>query len=167
MMVEIASIKVDANTQVRAAINQDVVTAYAERMTAGDAFPPIVVFHDGNHHYLADGFHRTLAAIRNGLSEIPANVRKGTQEDALWFALGANRTNGAHLTATDKRHAILLALKTWPDYSAGKLADQVGVSQDYVSQLRAQVKDTFDLPNRVTGKDGKSYPASRQIGVPR
>jgi hypothetical protein len=29
-----------------------------------------------------------------GLTEIAADVRQGTQTDALWFALGANRAHG-------------------------------------------------------------------------
>jgi hypothetical protein len=42
-----------------------------------------------------------------------------------------------------------------------KIAEQIGVHQTYVSRLREQVKTSLNLPDRVTGKDGKSYPASR------
>jgi len=60
------------------------------------------------------------------------------------------------LTPGDKRKAILLALKAWPDRSAHQIASQVGVSQPYVTELREQVKGSYHLPPRVTGKDGKS-----------
>lgn len=132
-------------------------------MTQGAKFPPVVVFHDGNHHYLADGFHRTMAAQRNGLTEIPADIRKGTQQDALWFALGANREHAHRMTPADKRHAILLALQTWPERSINQIAAQIGVNQRYASGIKSEVSATTNLPSRVTGKDGKSYPASRPV----
>ena len=36
--IAIASIVIDAGTQIRAAINEDVVTSYAEQMANGDEF---------------------------------------------------------------------------------------------------------------------------------
>lgn len=156
----------DAGTQIRQSINEDVVSEYAERMTEGVEFPPVVLFHDGNQYYMADGFHRALAARRNDFCDIEAAVTAGTKTDALWFALGANKSNGQRLTVNDKKHAILLALQAFPARSAGAIAEQIGVNQDYVSELRRKVKDTLDLPERVTGKDGKSYPASRASNLP-
>ena len=120
-----------------------------------------MVFHDGTDAYLADGFHRCLAAQRLGRTEIAADVQAGTRVDALWWALGANRTNGQRLTAADKRHAILLALAAWPELSANQIAEQIGCSQRYVSSVRDQVRSTSNLPSTVTGKDGKTYPARR------
>lgn len=69
------------------------------------------------------------------------------------------------LTPADKRHAILLALQTWPEKSAHQIADQIGCNQDYVSGLRRQVTDSLHLPSRGVGRDGKSYPASRPTGA--
>ena len=84
---------------------------------------------------------------------------------ALWFALGANRANGHRLTAADKKHAILLALKAWPERSANLVAEQIGCAQQYVSRLKAeQVTTRGNVPDRVTGKDGKSYPANKTNG---
>jgi DNA-binding CsgD family transcriptional regulator len=160
MRVQLNQVAFDAGTQIRAAIDQQVVSDYADAMTSGATFPPIVLFHDGNQHYLADGFHRFMAAQRNQFRDIDADVRPGTKEDALWFALGANKTNGKRLTEGDKKNAVLIALQTWKDYSAGRIADQIGCSQDYVSHIRTQVMKTFDLPDRVIGKDGKTYNAT-------
>lgn len=162
--VPIASIVVDAGTQIRAAISEDVVAVYAERMAAGDEFPAVCLFHDGNHYYLADGFHRCLAAQRNGLMDVPADVRVGTKTDALWFALGANRVNGHQLTTADKKHAIVLALQTWPERSGRQLAEQIGCNHEYVTRIKNQVLPSQHLT--VTGKDGKSYPASRTSSPP-
>jgi ParB-like chromosome segregation protein Spo0J len=123
-----------------------------------------VLFHDGTVHYLADGFHRYLASRRLGLAEILADVRAGTKQDALWFALGANRENAHQMTPQDKRHAILLALREWPEMSNNRIAEQSGCSQSYVQRLKSETTEVPTCGNvqRVTGKDGKSYPASRQ-----
>lgn len=133
--VSLSAIAFDAGTQIRASINEQVVSEYAERMNEGAVFPPVIVFHDGNQHYLADGFHRALAAQRNGLSEIPAELKPGTKTDALWFALGANRENGHRLTSEDKSHAVELALRQWPEKMQREIAMQVGCSESLVSKV--------------------------------
>lgn len=162
--VRLDEIAFDAGTQIRAAIDERVVQHYADLMSEGVTFPAIVLFHDGNHYYLADGFHRGLAAKRIGFKDFNADVRFGTKTEALWFALGANKTNGHQMTPADKKHAILLALKTWPERSQREIAEQVGCSKTWVQNMKAeivQVVTTDHLPERVIGKDGKSYPASR------
>lgn len=156
--IKLTDIAFDAGTQIREAINDQVVSEYAERMAEGVEFPAVVLFHDGNRYYLADGFHRYMASQRNSFVDIVADVRAGTKEDALWFALGANKANGHRMTDSDKRHAINLALLAWPDRSANQLAEQIGVSQSSVQRAKEQLMRTHNLPDRVTGKDGKSYP---------
>ena len=157
--IDLHAITFDAQTQVRAAVSEQVVSDYAERMADGVVFPPVVLFHDGTTYYMADGFHRGLAATRNGANDISATIKTGTQTDALWYALGANKTNGHRLTRADKKHAILVALKTWPTRSERDLAEHVGCSKTYVHNLKSQVVSSDHLADRVTGKDGKSYPA--------
>lgn len=159
--VAVTDVVFDAGTQIRVAINEQTVGDYAERMTEGVEFPPIVLFHDGVRYYLADGFHRTLAAKRNQFHDIEADVETGTRADALWFALGANKANACQMTKADKKHAIVLALKAFPDKSQTIIAEQIGVNQHYVGEVKKQVSATTNLPDRVTGKDGKSYPAAR------
>lgn len=163
--VRLDAIAFDAGTQIRESIKESVVTEYAERMTAGDAFPPVVLFHDGTRYYMADGFHRGLASQRNGLEDIQADVRVGTKDDALWFALGANRTNGHQMTLADKRHAILLAVSTWPDRSMRQIADQVGCSSTYASRIKAEVPTSLQRGERVVGVDGVAYPANKQAAL--
>ena len=112
--IPIDSLIYDAGTHVRAATDDDVIEDYAERLGEGVEFPPVVVFRHGSDHYLADGFHRVSASRRAGRTEIEAEVHDGTREDALWFALGANRAHGQRLTRKDKTHAVRLALQAWP-----------------------------------------------------
>lgn len=75
----LTAIAFDAGTQIRAAIDEQAVNDYADRMHAGDTFPPLVLFHDGNQHYLADGFHRFMAAQRIGAEDFVVDVRPGTK----------------------------------------------------------------------------------------
>ncbi len=168
MKLQIEKIVTDAGTQARAAIDEATVSDYAARMEEGDAFPPVIVFSDGSAHYLADGFHRTLAALRCGFVDIDADIRKGTREDALWFALGANRTNGQRMNRGDVRHAVEVALRAWPDRTQQAIADQVGCSQQYVGKVQSELTTSSKLtpPATRTGADGKQYPTSYRKNEP-
>lgn len=162
-MLDISGIKTDGGTQSRASLNDGIVTEYADAMQAGAEFPPIVVFHDGSDHWLADGFHRLFAAKRAGLADIFGEVHQGTKQDALWFAIGANKANGARPSRGDIRHAIELALRTWPERTQVAIAEQIGCTQAYVSMIKDQFITTYEPtpPATVTGKDGKTYPTSK------
>lgn len=164
--VRLDAISFDAGTQVRAAINEQVVADYAERMTEGVVFPPVTLFHDGNQYYMADGFHRAMAGKRIGLVEISALVTAGTKSDALWFALGAlgeAGKQGLRSSRADVKHAILLAVRTWPNKSAPQLAEHVGCTEQYVREIRRQIEPEtgFVLPETTIGRDGKPHPTSR------
>src|SRR5690606_22194691 len=103
-------IQIDGGTQSRAALNDHVVSDYAEAIKAGASFPPVVVFYDGKKHWLADGFHRFHADAKAGHSHIPADVRQGTRRDAILHSVGANETHGLRRTRDDKRRAVLTLL---------------------------------------------------------
>lgn len=166
--IKLNDIVFDGGTQIRAAINEDVVSEYAEQMTEGAQFPAVVIFHDGSRYYMADGFHRGLASKRAGFVDIFADVKPGTKTDALWYALGANKANGQRLTAVDKKHAIELALRVWPDKSMKQIAEQSGCSYSYVQRLKDVHHTTSgNVQARVTGSDGKSYPANRHVRAER
>ena len=160
--VKISDIVTDAGTQVRNAICEDAVAEYAERMTEGDKFPPITVFHDGNVYYLADGFHRFMAATRVGFEEIDADVKRGTLGDATWYALGANKKNGQRLNRGDVRNAVEIALRMWPEETQQAIADQVGCSQRYVGMLKDDLirSSSIDLPATITNTRGQTRPTS-------
>lgn len=148
--------------QVRLSLNPSRVEQYAADMRRGDSFPAIVVFrdHDGAL-YVADGFHRRAAALACGHDTIPARVEYGTADDAIWYALKANRDHGLPLNEHDKKHAITLALQRFPTRSTTQIAEQVGCSQRYVVIVKGEVSSSSNLPARVIGKDGKSYPAKQ------
>ena len=95
--------------QVRCEINEAAVSDYAEAMSDGAEFPPIIVFGDGTRYYLADGFHRVASAKRLQREEISATVYEGGFADALRYALGANTLHGLRRTNADKQRALEIA----------------------------------------------------------
>lgn len=164
MLVSLSSIRTDGDTQSRAAISSDTVAEYAEAMRDGATFPPITLFHDGSNYWLADGFHRVVASRRFGAVEIAADVHIGTREDALWFAIGANKANGIRPNKGDVKHAVELALRTWPEKTQQAIAEQVGCSQGYIAKVKGQfipMNNLTEAPATVTGKDGKTYPTTK------
>ena len=154
-------IDIYGGTQTRVATNDDAIESYAEEMARGASFPPITVYYDGSSYWLADGFHRYLATKRNGGTSIEAEVQPGSRTDALKHALGANATNGLYRTNADKRHVADIALREWPDLSNAYLAEICRVSDELMRNVRKELTSTGQIAKaeRVTGRDGKDYPA--------
>ena len=161
-MVPLDSLVENAGTQVRSTIDDEVVNDYAEALANGARFPPIIVVRGDKGDIPADGFHRAAAYRKAGRSEIEADVHHGTVEDAIWLALGANRAHGQRLSTGDKRRAIEMAYRAWPDLSQVRIAAHVGCSQQYVSEVRSQLTATCRLPDKVVGVDGRRRPATRK-----
>jgi len=157
--LKLTEIVTDAGTQVRAGLNETTVADYAEALAEGAKFPPVVVFHDGNRHVAADGFHRIHAAMQTGATVIECDVRPGGKVDALKLALGCNAHHGLRRTNADKRHAVGLALGEFPQLSDRALAEMCVVSDHFVGDIRRESGANgshLPPPTRV-GKDGKEY----------
>lgn len=142
MKLELNKIRLDGGTQPRVELNQEVVGEYAEAVMAGNIFPPVHVFHDGSHYWLADGFHRYFAHKRAGNLEIEADVHTGTLRDALLFSLSANSKHGLRRTNEDKRRAVLILLNDleWSEWSDIKVAEMAGVSSATVHRIRKSLQ---------------------------
>lgn len=136
--LSIAAIRRDGGTQPREAVNTAVAREYAEAMAGGAKFPPVTVFHDGQHHWLAGGFHRTMAVDLTGATEIEAEVRQGTLRDAVLFSLSENATHGLRRTNADKRRAIsrLFEDAEWAKWSDREIARRLDVDGKTVAALR-------------------------------
>lgn len=158
-ILSIDEIDIYSGTQTRVSTNDEAVEGYAEAMKTGSEFPAVIVFFDGAKYYLADGFHRYLAAKKIEASELLAEIREGTRGDALIHALGANATNGVYRTNADKRNAAEIALEEWADRSNAYLADICKVSIELVRRVRKHLG--LENPDGVIGKDGKKYPAKK------
>ncbi|MBU2685911.1 MAG: ParB/RepB/Spo0J family partition protein [Gammaproteobacteria bacterium] len=176
--VALSSLRIDGGTQPREQLEQSMVDHYQECMKAGDEFPPVVIFHDGSHYWLADGFHRLFAARGLGKDSIKGDIRQGTQREAVLFSCGANAHHGVRRNAKDKRRAVMILLcdETWGKWSHNKLAQIAQVSQPFVSQLASELeeagikKKNQNAIYEKAGKEremnteniGKSYPVKKE-----
>ena len=124
-------------------LDSGIVAEYAEAMTAGSQFPPVIVYHDGSTHWLADGYHRLEAADEAGLTEIKAEVRKGDKRDAILYAVGANRDHGLRRSRADVRRAITTLVQDaeWGQMANRAIADMVGCSPTTVGTVRDQLSN--------------------------
>lgn len=167
MLLKYEHIRMDGGTQPRAALQIDVMEDYAELMRAGVKFPPLVVFHDGENYWLADGFHRIGAALRAFPdSPIEVDVHQGTLQDAQWYSFGVNKTHGLRRTREDLKRAVKAALRH-PEAakrSDSDLAEHIGVSHSTVAKYRAELGATCQIgkSSRQAGKSSKSSPVAQQ-----
>lgn len=140
--VALEKLRLDGDTQVRKSLNLEKVEEYAEAMKEGAEFPPVTVFHDGSHYWLADGFHRYHAARKAEQDEILADVKNGTVQEAQLFAFGANSTHGLAMTREERRDVAIRMIKhplaiDWPNT---KIARVVGLSSMTIGRLKASLE---------------------------
>jgi len=154
--LDLSLLEIGGGTQPRTEINEDLVAEYADLMTEGVAFPPVIVFFDGVTYWLADGFHRYHAACRNGFLNIPADVSPGTRRDAILYSVGANTAHGQRRTNADKRRAVMTLIddKKWSKWSDSEIARRCGVSHTFVANLRPSLGTVAsEPPARRTYRD--------------
>lgn len=157
-LVPLAKIRTDGGTQMRAEINDETVSEYAERYRADGKMPPLVVFYDGTEYWLADGFHRLHALRAANKPQAIAEVRSGSQRDAVLFACGANSGHGLRRTNADKRRAVetMLRDEEWCGWSDNSIARACGVSQPFVASVRLTSNDYKSPPTERLGADGRT-----------
>ena len=140
--LNIKAIRIDGGTQSRVEINGEAVFEYAEALSAGASFPPVVTFFDGVDHWLADGFHRFHAFNKLGIVSIDADVRTGTQRDAVLYSWGANDKHGLPRSNADKRNIVTAILKDEQgrQWSDNKIAKDFGFSHPFVGNVRRSLE---------------------------
>src|SRR5262245_57326482 len=181
--VALATITMDEAAQTRVKTRTAMVREYAAAMKqqateGGLRFPPIIVFSDGKSYWLADGFHRFLAARQAGLTEIAADVRPGTQRDALLHSISANSDHGLPRSRADRRKAVTVLLNDaeWSQWSDREIAKRCRVHHSMVSRMRngASVAKRQIRPRKVERKGvvyemtpkTTSSPPSDALGLP-
>src|ERR1051326_7832943 len=153
--LDLAHITTDPAMQCRVALNKQTLADYAERLKAGDQFPPLVVFRIADQQALVDGWHRYEAAKKAGRKSFQAEIRQGPRRDALHFAIPAHRTHGLPLTNKDTRRVVEMALRESPNDSDRAIADLCNVTHPFVSKVRRQLVTVTSCDKR-TGRDGKA-----------
>lgn len=170
MRLALQDITLDQRLQPRVQIDDERVRDYADRMEAGDKFPPVSVFHDGSAYWLADGFHRFYAARDRRETGIAADVYDGTFHDALEHSVSANATHGMPRTRADVRRAIEALLRDveWVQRADRWIADAVKCSMNTVKGIREQMEagDQIDHLEYLLGQDGKLYPRANGRRAP-
>ncbi len=157
--VLISDIVIDPRLQLRASgTNADLVAEFVEDINGGDEFPAVTVFRDGDSRlWLADGFHTVEAHRQVGKESVCAVVKSGGFLQALEFAAGANRKNGARRTAADKRKAIRALLENgWATASSRSIASIVKCCSKTVEDERSQLRNSTVDDTERTGSDGKT-----------
>lgn len=154
--IEVAKVITTGGTQSRVQLSEQAVADYAEAMANDEALPPIVVFHDGSDYWLADGFHRVMAATRAGVQWIAADIRKGTKRDAILYSVGANAAHGLPRTNADKRRAVTMLLEDeeWSQWSDREIAQRCAVHHSFVSRLRSSLSPNDSDTKTYTTRHG-------------
>ena len=159
--IAIEKIRMDGGTQPRSQLLEEVVAEYAEDMKQGATFPPVTVYYDGEEYWLADGFHRVRAIASTGSKEVVAEVKSGSQRDAVLFAVGANAVHGLRRTNADKRRAVerLLRDHEWSQWSNVEIAKKCQVDEKTVRNIRKQLtsenpKIDIDPSQRIAIRGG-------------
>jgi len=146
-VMNIGALVMDERLQSRTEINEETVSEYADAITAGADFPPVLVYFDGINYYLTDGYHRLFAHKRAERASILCSVVQGTLRDAVFHSTGVNTDHGMRRTHADKRKAVMTLLDDfeWEGMANGQIAKHCHVSPSFVSDLRKGVgKDTGD-----------------------
>jgi hypothetical protein len=160
----LGKIRTDGGTQTRVATDTEVVTSYREAIESGEELPPVVVFYDGENHWLSDGFHRRLAYQAAGRDGIPAIVKEGTRRDAVLHSAGSNSTHGLRRTNEDKRKSVemLLADPEWSQWSNREIARQCAVREKLVRTIRGELSASRTQMDALPDAQGQAdAPAGR------
>ncbi len=152
--MKLSDITFDVGLQSRVEISKDAVDEYTEALLAGAKFPPIKIFFDGTNNFIGDGWQRCEAHKNAGLTEIDAEVVKGSRRDALLYSLKANATHGLRRTNADKRKCVITMLDDfeWAEWSDSEIARHCSVHPVTVGRIRKELNG--DIPKDVKVKRG-------------
>ena len=186
-LLELCDITVDMEIQQRVSgLDGALVNEYAEAIQRGAEFPPGRVFHvewrtGAQDYFLSRGFHRFFAHQKAGREGIRVEVIKGSRNDAVVDACGANAEHGARRTNEDKRKAVATLHSMFPKKSTRVIAEMAKVDHQTVVNYRSELAkiatskrggksnhrvpaDADDEPEDagpIEGRDGKQYPPTR------
>jgi hypothetical protein len=137
LMLPIGEIILDPTVQQRVELDHAKVEEYTELYADGHDLGRLVVFQTDAGWFLADGFHRLLAALTAGLPDLPCAVYHGSLRDAILYATSCN-LHGKPLSNADKKRRVLTLLTDpeWQQWSDNAIAKHCGVAHSFVGMVR-------------------------------
>lgn len=138
--------------QTREQTNSQLIDDYAERMKAGDTFPPITVVTDGKDAWLVDGIHRLDAAIKAKV-KIGVEYVRGNRTTAVEMACGANISHGLRRSPADKRRAVKLAIQEFSGRSDRQIAELCAVGHPLVADVRKGLAEVAQKRDGASGRN--------------
>ncbi|MCE9610238.1 MAG: ParB N-terminal domain-containing protein [Chthoniobacter sp.] len=143
-------------------LDPEVIDAFATKMREGEKFPFVILMNDGEQYLIADGWHRLLAARKNGYQRFPALCFGGTKQDALALMFRLHSLHGVPLARADRDHAVVLACESFPEKANFEIAAMCGEPIETVATLREANKSGLTKPKPK--KDGGRNDAGRKNG---
>lgn len=161
MQLKLNEITLDWQVAIRERLDEETVERYKDCL---GKLPPIAVFSVDSKYLLADGFHRREAAIRKGWEEIAAEIKEGSYQDALEYAIEANLRHGKPLTRQEQQNAVRRLKTLHPEWGYRKLAGAIGRSQNFVETVVKSDEVRTVLINTVLddSKLEQIYPAPKE-----
>lgn len=155
MQIDIRTILIDARLQCRAAVNKEVVEEYAASMKDGEKFPPLSLVRVDKATYLVDGFTRFHAYATIDMKKVDVKIVDGTWEDAVKAACGANALHGLRRSASDRRKAVEIAMKSFPKLSPTEVSKVCSVSRSFSYKVFEDVKVAQEKRAKAASKAAK------------
>lgn len=159
MKVRIADLVVDPTIQIRRGNHEQTIQRYMESF---DQLPPVDVFDTPDGQLLADGFHRVASAERLGLTEIEADVRKGTRTEALEWAVVSNTKNADPLSPDERDTGIRRLKQIHPGWSNREIAKAMSVSEVTIRRV-FDIDEVKQATFRGASRDAPSDSHYREI----
>lgn len=124
--------------------------------------PPFVAFDlpDGRR-VLAAGRHRSQAAAKAGRRTVPVEVRRGTEQDALAFALRDNMKHGRPLTTVERAEGVQRLLDQ--GWTRPQAAEAMQVKTGTINWLTAHATQRRKWEAIVPGLDAAHYYEARAL----
>ena len=164
--VPIKDVCITGGTQQRP-VDDGVMRRYSARMADGVKFPPVSIITDGKSNFLADGFHRLMAAKKLNKKYIEANITHGTQRDAIKASFGANKTNAFPRQEGTVKNILEKICKDdeWGKASLTDIAKHVGCARVYASKCFAEFRKAAEDSKQKN--EGLFPPGTADVRAPK
>jgi len=166
-MISLGALTLRGEVQQRA-IDPETVNLYAERIKAGDRFPPIEVVEAPEGLVPWDGWHRIKAAQKAGVGQLAANIRPGSLLDAIRLSYRANGRNGRPLTPREKAAIVAKVYADKELYNRvthKEIGGWVGLTESAVSKIISKLRKSENRNFHDTGHARVRTTAPRKTDV--